>query len=43
VGVISLVRKLTEQDFPQTGARIAEDGTLSPRGKEKLSAQQGAP
>ena len=41
-GVISLVRKLTAKDFPQTGAQVAEDGTLSPRGKQKLSAE-GAP
>jgi hypothetical protein len=29
-GVISLVRKLSAQDFPRTGAKVAEDGTLSP-------------
>ncbi|HEX8699733.1 MAG TPA: CapA family protein, partial [Myxococcaceae bacterium] len=42
-GVISLVQRLTAKDFPQTGAQIADDGTLSPRGKQKLSAQQDAP
>jgi hypothetical protein len=42
-GVISLVRRLSAQDFPQTGAQVADDGTLSPRGKAKLSAQQDAP
>lgn len=42
-GVIALVRKLTAKDFPQTGAQIADDGTLTPRGKEKLSAQKGTP
>jgi poly-gamma-glutamate capsule biosynthesis protein CapA/YwtB (metallophosphatase superfamily) len=30
-GVISLVRKLTAQDFPRTGAQISEDGAISPR------------
>ncbi|WP_375755648.1 CapA family protein [Corallococcus exercitus] len=29
--VVSLVRKLTLEDFPDTGARIADDGRLSPR------------
>ncbi len=29
--VISLVRRLTAEDFPQTGAQIAADGTVSPR------------
>jgi poly-gamma-glutamate capsule biosynthesis protein CapA/YwtB (metallophosphatase superfamily) len=42
-GVISLVRRLTAKDFPQTGAQVADDGTLSPRGKAKLSAQKGSP
>ncbi|WP_224240536.1 CapA family protein [Hyalangium gracile] len=41
--VISLVRKLTAEDFPQTGAQIAEDGVLSPRGKAALSTQKDAP
>ncbi|WP_224368504.1 CapA family protein [Hyalangium versicolor] len=38
-GVISLVRKLTSQDFPQTGAQISEDGTLAPRGKAAVTSQ----
>jgi hypothetical protein len=42
-GVISLVRKLTVQDFPQTGAQVADDGTLTPRGMPKLSSQRGGP
>lgn len=43
-GVISLVRKLTTQDFPQTGAQIAEDGTVSPRGgKAPVTSQQASP
>lgn len=42
-GVISLVRKLTAQDFPKTGAQIAEDGVISPQGKPSLSSQRSAP
>jgi poly-gamma-glutamate capsule biosynthesis protein CapA/YwtB (metallophosphatase superfamily) len=42
-GVISLVRKLTAEDFPQTGAQISEDGTISPRGRSPVSSQQGTP
>ncbi|MBJ6760763.1 CapA family protein [Myxococcaceae bacterium JPH2] len=30
-GVIKQVRQLTREDFPETGAQVAEDGTLSPR------------
>ncbi|MBU8897207.1 CapA family protein [Corallococcus sp. M34] len=30
-GVIKQVRQLTRDDFPETGAQVAEDGTLSPR------------
>jgi hypothetical protein len=41
--VISLVRKLTAQDFPKTGAQITEDGVISPRGKPSMSSQQDAP
>jgi Bacterial capsule synthesis protein PGA_cap len=41
--VISLVRKLTAQDFPKTGAQITEDGVISPRGKPSVSSQQSAP
>ncbi len=36
--VIRLVRQLTETDFPETGARVADDGTLSPRTGGKESA-----
>jgi poly-gamma-glutamate capsule biosynthesis protein CapA/YwtB (metallophosphatase superfamily) len=42
-GVISLVRKLTAQDFPQSGAQISEEGVISPRGKASLSSQRGTP
>jgi len=42
-GVTSLVRKLTAQDFPQTGAQISEDGVISPRGKTSVSTQRGTP
>ena len=42
-GVISLVRKLTAQDFPRTGAQISEDGVVSPQGKPSLSSQRNAP
>jgi hypothetical protein len=42
-GVISLVRKLTAEDFPQTGAQISEDGAISPRGRTAISSQQGSP
>ncbi len=41
-GVLSLVRRLSEEDFPETGVRVAEDGTLSPRGKAPVSSSQGA-
>jgi hypothetical protein len=37
-GVTKLVRRLTEEDFPETGARVADDGTLTPRGKAPVSA-----
>ncbi len=40
-GVTRLVRELSEADFPQTGARVAEDGTLSPRTKAPVSAGEG--
>lgn len=36
--VVRLVRGLTEADFPETGARVADDGTLSARGGNKESA-----
>ena len=42
-GVTSQVRKLTAQDFPQTGAQISEDGVISPRGKPSASAQRTTP
>jgi poly-gamma-glutamate capsule biosynthesis protein CapA/YwtB (metallophosphatase superfamily) len=42
-GVISLVRKLSAQDFPKSAAQIAEDGTVSPRGKAKVISKQGPP
>jgi poly-gamma-glutamate capsule biosynthesis protein CapA/YwtB (metallophosphatase superfamily) len=42
-GVISLVRKLTAQDFPATGAQITEDGVISPRGKPSMSSQRSTP
>jgi tetratricopeptide (TPR) repeat protein len=42
-GVISLVRKLTALDFPQSGAQVAEDGAISPPGKAKAVSKQGAP
>lgn len=42
-GVTSLVRKLTAQDFPLTGARISEDGVISPVGKPSASLQRGTP
>ncbi|RKH51001.1 CapA family protein [Corallococcus sp. AB050B] len=40
--VVSLVRKLTTEDFPETGARIADDGRLSPR-KSPVTASSTAP
>ncbi|NRD56675.1 CapA family protein [Corallococcus exiguus] len=40
--VVSLVRKLTTEDFPDTGARIADDGRLSPR-KSPITASSTAP
>ncbi|RKG88348.1 CapA family protein [Corallococcus sp. CA049B] len=40
--VVSLVRKLTTEDFPDTGARIADDGRLSPR-KSPVTASSTAP
>ncbi|WP_426756120.1 CapA family protein [Myxococcus sp. Y35] len=36
--VIKLVRELTADDFPETGARIAEDGTVKVRGKGPVSS-----
>ncbi|RKG99289.1 CapA family protein [Corallococcus sp. CA053C] len=40
--VVSLVRKLSNEDFPDTGARIADDGRLSPR-KAPITAAGSAP
>lgn len=40
--VVSLVRKLTTEDFPDTGARIAEDGRVTPR-KSPATATNTAP
>ncbi|RYZ39884.1 MAG: CapA family protein [Myxococcaceae bacterium] len=40
--VVSLVRKLSQEDFPDTGARIADDGRLSPR-KAPVTAAGSAP
>ncbi|QAT81638.1 CapA family protein [Corallococcus coralloides] len=40
--VVSLVRKLTTEDFPDTGARIADDGRLSPR-KSPVTASSTTP
>jgi hypothetical protein len=37
--VIPLVRSLTAEDFPETGARISEDGTVKPAGKGPVSAR----
>jgi len=37
--VISLVRRLSAEDFPRTGAQVADDGTLSPRGKGPVTGQ----
>jgi tetratricopeptide (TPR) repeat protein len=37
--VIPLVRGLTAEDFPETGARISEDGTVKPAGKGPVSAR----
>ncbi len=36
--VIKLMRELTEEDFPDTGARISDDGTVKVRGKGPVSA-----
>ncbi|WP_225413406.1 CapA family protein [Stigmatella hybrida] len=41
--VLKLVRKLTAEDFPDSGARIDEDGTVSPRGKARASVLDAAP
>ena len=41
--VLRLVRQLTDADFPETGARVADDGTLSPRGTSKVSADSNTP
>jgi hypothetical protein len=41
--VLPLVRKLTAEDFPDSGARIEEDGTVAPRGKARASARDAAP
>ncbi|WP_443651672.1 CapA family protein [Corallococcus terminator] len=40
--VVSLVRKLSQEDFPDTGARIADDGRLSPR-QAPVTAAGSAP
>lgn len=40
--VVKLVRQLSDEDFPATGARVADDGTLTPRAKGPLS-NTGAP
>ncbi|MCY1018224.1 CapA family protein [Pyxidicoccus sp. MSG2] len=37
--VIPLVSRLTAEDFPETGARISEDGTVKPTGKGPVSAR----
>ncbi|WP_044890269.1 CapA family protein [Myxococcus hansupus] len=36
--VIKLMRELTEDDFPDTGARISDDGAVKVRGKSPVSA-----
>jgi hypothetical protein len=42
--VIPLVRSLTAEDFPETGARISEDGTVKPPGQGPISSlTRGAP
>ncbi|XXF78186.1 CapA family protein [Myxococcaceae bacterium GXIMD 01537] len=41
--VIRLVRELTDEDFPTTGVRVADDGTLTPRGKAPVSVGEGTP
>ncbi|MCP3104942.1 CapA family protein [Myxococcus sp. K15C18031901] len=41
--VIKLLRDLTADDFPDSGARISEDGTLRPAGKGPVSARTPAP
>ncbi len=38
-GVIKLVRGLSAEDFPETGARISEDGTVKPAGKGPVSSR----
>jgi hypothetical protein len=42
-GVTSLVRKLTAQDFPQSGVQISDEGVISPRGTPSASTQRGTP
>ncbi|HYH94632.1 CapA family protein, partial [Hyalangium sp.] len=42
-GVTALVRKLTAQDFPRSGAQISEDGVISPRGPPSASSQRDMP
>jgi len=37
--VIPLVRGLTAEDFPETGARISEDGTVKPAAKGPVSSR----
>jgi poly-gamma-glutamate capsule biosynthesis protein CapA/YwtB (metallophosphatase superfamily) len=37
--VISLVRRLTAEDFPETGAQIAADGTVTPRSRVASGAE----
>ncbi|WP_164021514.1 CapA family protein [Pyxidicoccus trucidator] len=37
--VIKLVRGLTADDFPETGARISEDGTVKPAAKGPVSSR----
>ncbi|MDC0711906.1 CapA family protein [Stigmatella sp. ncwal1] len=41
--VLKLVRKLSAEDFPDSGARVDEDGTVAPRGKVRASASGAAP
>ncbi|MCE9668458.1 CapA family protein [Myxococcus stipitatus] len=41
--VIQLLRDLTTSDFPDSGARISEDGTLHPAGKGPVSARTPTP
>jgi len=42
-GVTSLVRKLTAQDFPRSGAQLSDEGVISPRGSPSMSSQRGTP